>query len=94
MLDIDGYKVKWEFNNETIFSIDNQEYNVSLDEIMKADVNPVFLADFFKEQLKYKLYGLFENEFTKDVFTAYELFFRLMGKDRNGKIIGKMINWY
>lgn len=94
MLDIDGYKVKRKFNNETIFSIDNKEYNILFDEIIKADVNPVFLTDFFKEQLKYELYSLFENEFTKDVFTAYELFFRLMPKDKSGKIIGKMINWY
>jgi hypothetical protein len=94
MLDIDGYKVKRKFNNETIFSIDNQEYNLLFDEIIKADVNPAFLADFFNKQLQYDLYRLFKNESTTDIFIAYELFFRFMPKDRSGKIIGKMINWY
>jgi hypothetical protein len=95
MLDIDGYEVKRMFNNETLFTIDNEKY-IFLYEIIKEDVNPAFLVDFFSEKLNTDIYLLFDKDFSdyRDSYKAFELFFQLMPKDDNGKVIGKMINWY
>lgn len=102
MLDIDSYEVKQMFNDETIYAIDidNSGYKL-LYNIIKEDVNPSFLVDFFATHLQKDIYSILKDgtigandNSLIDNYKSYELFFRLMPKDNKGRIIGKMINWY
>lgn len=84
-------------NFETIFSIDHIDYSF-IDQIIKVDVMPSFIIDFFQTKLKtdiFRVLGECSNyDPSAPLYKSVSLFFSLMPKDHEGEVIGKMIEWY
>lgn len=91
MSDFDGLYFRSTVNKDTIFRLGNADYDF-MDSIIKEDVNIVALTDFFNKNLNVSLSTL--KSYRSHFIEAYEMFFRYMPKDRKGRIIGKIINWF
>lgn len=97
MNDFDGAFFIKDINYETIFAIDHVDYNF-IDRIIKDDVMPLDIIDFFQTTLKTDLFTVLDECSSYGLgglfYKSVSLFFSLMPKDRKGKIIGKLIEWY
>lgn len=83
-------------NSETLFTVDHKDYEFIYD-IIKKDANPIEVERFFKEQLHIDIYSMSKSRSNQDWGKTYKsvvLFFSLMPKDKNGRVIGKAINWF
>ena len=83
-------------NGETIFTIEDPRYEFIYN-LFRLDVSPLAVVDFFTSQLNVDLYTLSNDDPIGDwgdMYKSVELFLHLMPKDEEGKVIGKMINWF
>ncbi|WP_370860943.1 hypothetical protein [Parabacteroides faecis] len=96
MKDFDSPTFLKHVNTETLFTLEYEKYKY-IHDIIKEDVNPLAVESFFSEQLKIDLYSLSRNVAGGDwgrIYKSVVLFFSLMPKDKNGRVIGKSINWF
>lgn len=76
----------------TLGEINNSNY-LFIDEIIRKDVNTVLIVDYLVNKFGIDIYSLIDND-SISLLNAFDLLFKSMIKDKKGKIIGKLIEWY
>ncbi len=78
-------------NGESIYTISEDYDDILL--VIKDSSSPILLIDFFKKRLSIDLYSILGNE-ECCLLKSVALFFSFLPKDKSGRLIGRLIEWY